>query len=173
MAITHWTNNSYDYRLTETYTRLQKQRWDVWDVLLTWCVCSNYDRHCGVIVMYHLILLRTTTRGTHQKYQVAVPVCTFCKNKTSPFCFFYRGEKSILTEGWLLILVLNFRWTCMVFTLIEIKTDKNGWHRIVWRCSYCTETAMPLGTVATVSVSVSNSMNAPLIACVLMCLWSC
>ena len=46
---------------------------------------------------------------------------------------------------------------------------KNGLHRIVWRCSNCTETAMPLGTVATVSVSVSNSVNVPLIACVLIC----
>ena len=27
-----------------------------------------------------------------------------------------------------------------VFMLTESETDKNGLYRIVWRCSYCTET---------------------------------
>ena len=66
-----------------------------------------------------------------------------------------------------MILVLSFRWTFTVFTLIKAETDKNGLHRIVWRFSYCTETAMPLGTVAIVSLSVSNRVNTPLMACVL------
>ena len=40
-------------------------------------------------------------------------------------------------------------------TLTETETDKNGLYEIVWRCSYCTETLIPLGTVAILSVSVS------------------
>ena len=41
---------------------------------------------------------------------------------------------------------------------------KNGFFIIVWRCSYCIETLIPLGTVAIllVSVSVSVSVKAPL-----------
>ena len=40
-------------------------------------------------------------------------------------------------------------------------TDKNDFYMIVWRCSYCTETPMPLNTVAIVSVSISVSVNTP------------
>ena len=36
---------------------------------------------------------------------------------------------------------------------------KNGLYRIVWRCSYCTETPMSLGTVVIMSVSVSLSVS--------------
>ena len=49
------------------------------------------------------------------------------------------------------------------FTLTEIKTDtdteKNGSYRIVWRCSYYMETALPLGTVTVLSPSVSVSVS--------------
>ena len=45
-------------------------------------------------------------------------------------------------------------------TITEI--DKNGLDMTVWRCLYSTETLMPLGTVANVSVSVSVIQNTPL-----------
>ena len=43
-----------------------------------------------------------------------------------------------------------------------LRPIKDDFYRIVWRCSYCTETPMLLGTVAILSVSVSDSVNIPL-----------
>ena len=42
--------------------------------------------------------------------------------------------------------------------MTETETDKNGFYRIVFRCSYRTETLMPLSTVAILSVSASVSV---------------
>ena len=41
------------------------------------------------------------------------------------------------------------------FTLTEIESDKNVLYRIMWRCSYCTETPVQLATVTALSVSIS------------------
>ena len=41
------------------------------------------------------------------------------------------------------------------FTLTETATNKNGLCRIMWRCSYCIKTPLPLGTAAIISVAVS------------------